>query len=207
MGIFLIILGFLCSVPARAQLDSPLQPQGSGSEIASIRSQRWSFLTLDVVPGFVKIRVDHEQVLGFSDKILLPIGNHWVEIIAPVGYQDTSFKITLPEDQPLRTMVRLRDIKTGSFAPAGAPIRGGGSLSWKTIVQSTSIGIGSTLALLAIREHILADESFTNYKQAVDQKSMDAWYDRHKEHARWRDIMAAGAAVGLGLGVSLWIFF
>jgi|GEM_PF-5045290 len=211
-GRFLVLFVLLLSLWLSMPLNAQIRPQSSvGSEAIAVRSQRWSFLTLEIVPGYNRIRVDHEQLLGFSDKILLPVGNHWIQVIAPSGYLDTSFKITLMENENMFMQVRLRDVKTGKLAsPSLVQAQARQQISWKPLVQTGSFVLSGSMALWALRENSLANQAYKNHTKETDRNnklSANAWYDSYNEHSRWRDLMAVLSIVGAGAGIYLCFVF
>lgn len=198
-----LILGVLCSSGLLAQKSSDIT-QGE-----PLSSDEWTYATFNVVPGFLKLRIDYQQVLGFSDEIILSAGGHWVEVIAPPGYQDTSFKIQVLRDQKFRQEVRLREIKTGRLAPVGVPKASVKSKTLQHILAVSSLTLGGMSTYLAYREHNRSERSLKKAKNVADQSDLaeQAWKDQSDLQIQDRNRFAIMAGVGLGLGLTFWLAF
>jgi len=172
-------------------------------------SEPFGYLSFTVYPGYKRIRLDRENTIGFSENILVPVGNHWVEIISPQGYADTSFKVEVLNGQLNHIVIQLRDKMTGKLAPKSQQkfVSSGTSPFWIS-VQVGCIAGSIALGYLAYREDIQAQESIDNYENLTASAGANDFgqhYDEADQHVKLRNGMIGLSVLSLIAGVVVWI--
>lgn len=190
---------------------SPYQPSQSSNPntrknlVSENLYSKYGFIRFSINPGYKRIHVDREETIGYADKILLPVGNHWVDIVAPKGYIDTSFKIYVAGGGESKVIsVNLSNL-LGQKAPVintQAVQKSSGSAV--TFLRASALTIGVLSGYLAYYEEQRAGIARDDYDQAiVNTKPLG----EHVEgHVQQRNYLATTAAIALSTGIILWAF-
>ena len=180
-------------------------------EKTDMQYKYYGYLSFSIYPGFKRIRLDRENIIGFAETILVPAGGHWVEIIAPKGYVDTSFKIEVKSNESLNIVVQLKDIISGKPAPISDPdkkkVKKRGAF-WSILEISCFVG-GLATGYLAYDYEQSASESYKKYNSLdpttpLDQRNKD--FKNTQKNIENRNIMAAASGTLILIGIFLWIF-
>jgi hypothetical protein len=167
-------------------------------------------LSFSVFPGFKRIRLDRENTIGFSENILVPAGGHWIEIISPKGYADTSFKIEVGSGESVQMVVQLRDKLTGKLAPVSEkPKKRESKGAFWTVLEITCVSIGVVAGYLSYRQETMASEAQEKYENADVRTDPDVFselHDKAANHVSMRNSMAVVSAASLLIGGALFMF-
>ena len=172
----------------------------------------YGFLSFTIVPGFVRIRLDRETTIGFSENILVTAGHHWVEITSPKGYADSSFKVQVKAGETLEQVVRLRNLVSGEIASmpleTGKKEKGSGGLG---VVGYTQIGLFLVGTLAGVGAYVFeqqaadAKEAYNNYA-GEDESQYNTLYADLTQKVKLRNGMILLSGVSLTATLILFAF-
>jgi hypothetical protein len=188
----------------KPKADLKPQPEQSGS----VKYKHYGYLSFSIYPGFKRIRLDRENVIGFAENILVTAGSHWVEITAPKGYADTSFKVEVESDKTLQLTVQLQNELTGKLAPIEEPTKGTKGktgIGW-TLLKITFITAGLATGYIAFDQDKKTSDAFEKYSvqdPSQSQDQYDEYYSLAEDHRKTRNLMAVTSAGTLLIGLAL----
>jgi hypothetical protein len=166
----------------------------------------YGFLSLSVFPGYKHIYLDQETVIGFSEKILVPAGSHWLHIIAPEGYADTTFEIIVSSGKTHTKTVKLRNENSNLFAAEMKSQKKGETKVWISVLKASCLTAGFITGIFAYQEELSASTAQRRYREAGPSADFYELYSDLDEHLQRRNILGAVSSAFLGVGIVLWFF-
>jgi len=170
----------------------------------------YGLIAFNVYPGYRVIDLDRENIIGFSENIVVRAGNHWVEITSPQGYADTSFKVEVGSGESVKMVVQLRNVLTGKLAPLPQTVvkKDRTKLLW-TVMKASTITVGLVTGYLAYQEESKtanAQKLYESYSAGTEEAQFTAKYNEAKEHAGTRSGMLVLSGVSFIIGALLVAF-